>query len=108
MVRLRPITAADEAVIERWPPYAAEFEDIDYALREGGWLAEFRDRPDTWRYAAEQSGELVAFSLLSVTAAGEGEFRIALLGECCLTVNRQPTPFLQMELRRNDWPPLPG
>lgn len=160
MVRLRPITTADEAVIERWPPYAAEFADIDYALREGGWLAEFRDRADTWRYAAEEEGKLVAFSLLSVMAAGEAEFRIALrpdmagrglgaivaartleagfgehglarihlvvrkanprafhlyrrlgfvlTGECCLTVNHLPTPFFQMELRRHDWPALPG
>lgn len=59
-------------------PYPGEFADLDYALRKGGWLEEFLGRPQTWLYAAEQSGELVAFTILAATAAGEAEFRIAL------------------------------
>ena len=78
MIRLRPLVSEDVAIIEGWPAYPAEFDDLDYALRKNGWLAEFRDRPDTWLYAAERLGELVAFTILTMTATGEAEFRIAL------------------------------
>lgn len=78
LIRLRPLVAEDAVAIEDWPAYPVEFEDVDYAMRRNGWLAEFRDTPDTWRYAAEQSGELIAFAILAMTAAGEAEFRIAL------------------------------
>lgn len=77
-IRLRPLQPADRAAIESWPPYPVAFADLDYALRPGGWLDEFHDRPRTWLYAIEQAGELVAFSLLAATEPGEAEFRIAL------------------------------
>ena len=60
------------------PAYPAEFADLDYALRPGGWLTEFGHRPDARLYAAEHGGELLAFSLLAMTAPEEAEFRIAL------------------------------
>jgi len=78
MIRLRPLAAEDVVIIEGWPSYPPEFDDLDYALRRDGWFEEFRDRPDTWRFAAEQSGELVAFTILATTAPGEAEIRIAL------------------------------
>lgn len=77
-VRLRQLQPADKAAIENWPPYPHAFADLDYALRPGGWLDEFGDRPQTWLYVAEQAGELVAFSILAATAGGDAEFRIAL------------------------------
>lgn len=77
-LRLRPLLPADKLAIESWPPYPDSFADLDYALRAGGWLDEFHDRPQTWLYAAEQAGELAAFSILATTAPGEAEFRIAL------------------------------
>lgn len=75
---IRPLVGSDAAAIESWPAYPPEFEELDYALRNDGWLAEFDGRPDTWLYAAEQAGELVGFTILSMTAPGEAEFRIAL------------------------------
>ena len=78
MIQLRAIAVQDEITIENWPVYPAEFADLDYALRQGGWLKEFLDQPNTHIYVAEQSGELVAFTILSLTAQGEAEFRIAL------------------------------
>lgn len=51
---------------------------MDYALRNAGWITEFSTQPDTWIYVAEQSSELIAFTILSSTAQGEAEFRIAL------------------------------
>ncbi|HJW04627.1 MAG TPA: GNAT family protein [Azospira sp.] len=77
-ISLRPLAARDAEAIANWPAYPAEFADLDYALRPGGWLTEFGHRPDAWLYAAEHGGELVAFTLLAATAPGEAEFRIAL------------------------------
>ena len=78
MVSLRPITEEAFAEIETWPPYEHEFEQMDYALRHGGWLDEYGNRAETWIYIAESDNLKVGFSLLSVTAKGEAEFRIAI------------------------------
>src|SRR5487761_2747328 len=77
-IQLRALTAQDEISIENWPAYPAEFAELDYALRQDGWLAEFRNQPETRISVVEQSGELIAFAILSPTAQGEAEFRIAL------------------------------
>jgi len=51
---------------------------MDYALRENGWLDEFRGRPKTWIYAIESNNRLIGFSLLSIASGEDAEFRIAL------------------------------
>ncbi len=51
---------------------------MDYALRDNGWLEEFRDKPNTWIYIAEAAGTIIGFSLLSITVKGDAEFRIAM------------------------------
>ena len=78
MIELRILAAADVALIQNWPSYPPEFEDLDYALRAGGWLDEYRNKPSTWIYIAEQEREMLGFSILSKTGEGEAEFRIAL------------------------------
>jgi ribosomal protein S18 acetylase RimI-like enzyme len=78
MVELRLITEEDFAEIETWPPYEREFEQMDYALRHGGWLDEYANRAETWIYVAESDKQRVGFTLLSVTAGKEAEFRIAV------------------------------
>jgi len=78
MIVLRIMEAADATAIQNWPSYPSEFEDLDYALRDNGWLAEYRGKPDTLIYVAEQAGERVAFTILSRTGEAEAEFRIAL------------------------------
>ena len=78
MIELRVMAADDVAAIQNWPPYPPEFEDLDYALRDNGWLAEFRGKPDTLIHVAEHAGEVVAFTILSRTGEAEAEFRIAL------------------------------
>lgn len=75
---LRPLVREDVVTIESWPDYPAEFDELDYALRKDGWLAEFGGRPDTWLYGAEEAGRLIAFTILAMTAPAEAEFRIAL------------------------------
>ena len=78
MIQLRDITDNDRVEIEHWPSYPADFQDLDYALREGGWLDEYRERPETWCFAAEEAGELIGFTILSKTGTDDAEFRIAL------------------------------
>jgi RimJ/RimL family protein N-acetyltransferase len=78
MIQLRNLVQGDIDAIRDWPPYPREFEDLDYALRNRGWLVEFRNKPDTWCFAVEQSGELIAFTILCKTGKDAAEFRIAL------------------------------
>jgi diamine N-acetyltransferase len=78
MTKLRPISAEDIAEIKKWPPYGGGFEQMDYALRDNGWLDEFRDRSKTWIYAVELNNRVIGFSLLSITAGEDAEFRIAI------------------------------
>ena len=78
MVELRVLAASDVTAIHNWPAYPPEFAELDYALRTNGWLAEHRNRRDTWIYVAELNGEMVAFTLLAKTGAAKAEFRIAL------------------------------
>jgi diamine N-acetyltransferase len=39
---------SDIAAITHWPPCGAGFVQMDYALRENGWLEEFSEKPGTW------------------------------------------------------------
>lgn len=78
MITLRKPDSSDLIKIHHWPAYPPEFEELDYALRENGWLAEFHNKPDARLYIAEQAGEIIAFSLLAKTGKVEAEFRIAL------------------------------
>ena len=78
MVHLRSITAEDIARIKNWPAYVDGFAQIDYALRDNGWLDEYRDRPQTSIFIAEVNRQAAGFCLLSSTATGDAEFRIAI------------------------------
>ncbi len=78
MVNLRSITAEDIARIKKWPVYLDGFEQMDYALREHGWLDEYRDKPKTWIFIAEANKRVIGFCLLHITAKGQAEFRIAI------------------------------
>jgi diamine N-acetyltransferase len=78
MISQRLITEKDIAEIKAWPAYEQRFEQMDYALQDGGWLDEFRNRADTWIYISESDGQTVGFSLLSSIAKVGAEFRIAI------------------------------
>lgn len=78
MISLRPLKDEDIAQIEAWPPYGDGFEQMDYALRQGGWIAAFKNRANTWLYIAESDNQAVGFTLLSATSKDEAEFRIAV------------------------------
>jgi RimJ/RimL family protein N-acetyltransferase len=81
MITIRNLQPADIAAIHNWPAYPPEFEELDYALRESGWLAEFYNQSDAHIFVAEHKGEIIAFSLLAITGAAKAEFRIALCAD---------------------------
>jgi RimJ/RimL family protein N-acetyltransferase len=78
MISLRPLNRDDFAVITAWPAYGGDMAQMDYALRTGGWLAEWADRPETHLFGADVDGELIAFTMLVLTAPGDAELRIAI------------------------------
>ncbi|NMB77836.1 MAG: GNAT family N-acetyltransferase [Methanomicrobiales archaeon] len=78
MIILRPLRNADVAAIKAWPQYPPEFTELDYCLRDGGWLDKYRVKPGSEILVAMDRGELVGFSVLSPDGPGKKEFRIAL------------------------------
>lgn len=84
---LREMASQDAAIIRSWPTYPDEFKDLDYALREPGWISEYLGKKGTKVYVALNndvldSGVLIGFTILSVDdtegKSGSAEFRIAL------------------------------
>ena len=78
MPSLRALREDDVLQIKGWPNYSSDMAQMDYALREGGWLEECRPRPDAFVYAVEEGDDLIGFTILMKTGAAEAEFRIAL------------------------------
>lgn len=79
---LKEMAPEDAAIIQSWPTYPDEFKDLDYALRENGWISEYLGKKGTKVYVALDSGVLIGFTILSRDDAegksGSAEFRIAL------------------------------
>jgi diamine N-acetyltransferase len=78
MLTLRPLCHADIPVIKSWPHYPPEFADLDYCLRDGGWLDEYGKRQKTSILVAKKNKEIAGFSILAWDGHGGAEFRIAL------------------------------
>jgi diamine N-acetyltransferase len=79
---LREMAEQDVAVMQSWPIYPEEFKDLDYALREAGWISEYLGKEGTTIYVAEERGVLIGFTILSRDdidgKSSSAEFRIAL------------------------------
>jgi GNAT superfamily N-acetyltransferase len=77
---LREINELDIAIIKNWPAYPEEFKDLDYALRDSGWIDEYLGRDSAKIYIAEERGVAIGFTILSKDSAAscQAEFRIAL------------------------------
>lgn len=78
---LREIVAQDAAVIQSWPAYPEEFQDLDYALREAGWISEYLEKEGAKIYVAEERSAMIGFTILSrdrTDGKRSAEFRIAL------------------------------
>lgn len=79
---LREMTEQDAEFIQSWSVYPEEFKDLDYALREAGWISEYLGKKGTKICVAEDSGVLIGFAILSRDDVdgkiSRAEFRIAL------------------------------
>ena len=82
MISLRPLRDDDQSNISQWPPYPDELRHLDYALRENGWIREFRPQAGSFLFAGEENGTLIGFTILCNSAATTAEFRIALRADC--------------------------
>jgi diamine N-acetyltransferase len=78
MIALRQLTDEDIPGIKSWPPYLPEFFDLDYSLRDRGWLDEYRTKTGTNIFVATDPGGIAGFSIISKGDSGTAEFRIAL------------------------------
>ncbi|HXX54540.1 MAG TPA: GNAT family protein [Methanoregula sp.] len=78
MIALRPVTPHDIAAIKQWPPYPPEFRDLDYALRDDGWLDEYAKKAGAEILIADDDGKVAGFSIIAEEPGGSSEFRIAL------------------------------
>ncbi len=88
-MKLSEISEQDIAVIKSWRAYPEEFKDLDYALRDTGWIDQFISKEETKIYIGKEDGLIVGFTILSKEKAADclAEFRIALnpdaLGRGC-------------------------
>jgi diamine N-acetyltransferase len=78
MLMLRMLKPEDIRIIKSCPPYPPEFADLNYALRDGGWLDQYSTKTGTEIMVAEEQGELVGFSLISKDDEDCAELRIAV------------------------------
>ena len=78
MIHLKEIEESDIELIRRWPAYQGDMDQLDYALRQGGWIDELGSRKGAAIYGALEGDELIGFSILAPTGELEAEFRIAL------------------------------
>jgi diamine N-acetyltransferase len=80
LMKLSKISEQDIAVIKSWRAYPEEFKDLDYALRDTGWIDQFSSKEETKIYTGEADGVIVGFTILSRENAADSqvEFRIAL------------------------------
>jgi len=78
MIALRTLTDEDIPGIKSWPPYPPEFSVLDYSLRDGGWLDEYRTKAGTNLFVGTDEGGIAGFSIISKDDDGTAEFRIAL------------------------------
>jgi RimJ/RimL family protein N-acetyltransferase len=79
---LREIVGQDISIIHSWPPYPEEFKDLDYSLREAGWISEYLRKDGAMIFVAEVGGAIIGFTILSSDCEdgkkSRAEFRIAL------------------------------
>jgi diamine N-acetyltransferase len=78
MITLWNLIPDDIPRIKSWPPYPPEFSDLDYSLRDGGWLDEYNTKAGTEIFVAENQGRIAGFSIISNKDVNLAEFRIAL------------------------------
>ncbi len=78
MVVLYPIEQKDIVAIKKWPKYTGVHAQMDYAIRENGWLDCYCGVPNNYCFIAKIKELHVGFSILIYNGKREAEFRIAV------------------------------
>jgi len=78
MITLRKLRTDDIATIKAWPPYPSDCTELDYALRNGGWLDTYAGKAGIEFLVAMDGDSIVGFSVLEREPGRRAEFRIAL------------------------------
>jgi nicotinamidase-related amidase/RimJ/RimL family protein N-acetyltransferase len=78
IIDLLPMGEADINAIKCWPPYSGVFEQMDYALRENGWLDEAGSLSNVRMYVCKTGETLAGFCMLFEDGMNGAEFRIAI------------------------------
>lgn len=78
MVILSTIESSDIKDINKWPQYEGMHAQMDYAIRENGWLDTYCHNSKNYCYVAKIRGVCVGFALLIHKEELESEFRIAI------------------------------
>lgn len=77
-VSLRSMRDEDLLEVNCWPPYEGDHAQMDYALRQNGWLREYYNRPGSLCFTAEDGDEIVGIVLLIMGGPKDAEVRIAI------------------------------
>lgn len=80
-VFIKYLDSTDSRMIQKWPIYKKPYEELDYALRKGGWLDTIGSKPSCKQYGYYVNNILVAFSLLDFKTNENAEFYIAVKGD---------------------------
>jgi RimJ/RimL family protein N-acetyltransferase len=78
MISLRLCTEKDRLIIQKWPTYPYEFQELDYALRSNGWIDKYQQKKDTYILIADEGSDIIGFSIISREGVDKAEFRIAV------------------------------
>ena len=75
MIALSSLKSEDIEIIKTWPPYPPEFLEIDYAIRDGGWLDSIKDSD---YLSININGILIGFIGMFGIKENSGEILIAM------------------------------
>lgn len=78
MVAILPIEQKDIDDIKKWRSYDGIHLQMDYAIRDGGWLDTYCGDPGNHCFAVRLNRLCMAFSILINKGGGEAEFRVAV------------------------------
>ena len=79
--KIKELDAFDKQIVLNWPHYPEPYHELDYSLREGGWLDTIGAHPGCKKYGYYIHDVLSAFSLLDVKTIENAEFLIAVKGD---------------------------
>ncbi len=78
MIVLSIIEKTDILDIAKWPEYTGVHAQMDYAIRENGWLDSYCNNSNNYCYIVKSDGVRIGFSLLMLNGPSEAEFRIVI------------------------------